>query len=134
MIDRRAFYVILALCDMEIQEFATHVGYEPAYVSNVLCGSASPSPAFARAFGDTIARLVLGQEGGGGGQAIPTGPLLELVHRQARSAPSRRAFYSDHGINMSYLNSHEYISEFLADRICTSLGVHPTALFAQRGA
>lgn len=57
-IDRRAVRIILALCDLEVSDFAECLGYEPGYVSNVLTGQTRPSPAFSRAFGDTIAQIV----------------------------------------------------------------------------
>lgn len=127
-IDRRAIRVILALCDMELSELAECLGYERGYVSNVLTGQTPPSPAFRRAFSDTVAQLVFG-EGCGSGRMLPAAPLVDLVRRRARYAARKRDFYSDHGINLSYLTSHDRISEMLVDRICCSLGVHPSSLY-----
>ncbi|MFN2588774.1 MAG: hypothetical protein ABR613_11755 [Actinomycetota bacterium] len=127
-IDRRAIKVILALCDMNRDEFAERLGYERRYVNNVLCGVTRPSPAFCRAFGDTVAGLVFG-EGFSCGRMLPAAPLLELVRRRARYAASKRNFYSDNGINMNYLATRELLSEAVVDRICSSLGVHPSSLY-----
>jgi transcriptional regulator with XRE-family HTH domain len=129
VIDRRAVRVILALCDMELSDFADCLGYERGYVSNVLTGQTRPSPAFCRAFGDAVSQLVFGQ-GFSNGRMLPAAPLLELVLQRARYAPRKRDFYSDNGINMSYLNSREFISEVVVDRICSALGVHPSSLYA----
>ena len=127
-IDRRAARVILALCDMELGDFAECLGYERKYVSNVLTGQTRPSPAFCRAFGDTVAQLVFGEQCSGD-RMLPVAPLLELVQRRARYAPGKLAFYADNGINMSYLTSRDFVSEVVVDRICSALGVHPTALY-----
>ena len=129
-VDRRAVQVILALCDIELHEFAEHLGYERGYVSNVLTGQTSPSPAFCRAFADTVAELIFG-DSCFSGRMLPAAPLVELVRRRARYAASKRAFYSDHGINMSYLGSREVVSEAVVDRICSALGVHPSAIYAE---
>jgi hypothetical protein len=127
-IDRRAVKVILAMCDMELAEFAQHFGYEPRYVSNVLTGATRPSPAFCRAFGDTVAELVFGERCRPG-RMLPAGPVVELVRRRARYAPRKRDFYSDNGINVGYLSSREFLSEVVVDRICSALGVHPSSLY-----
>src|ERR671914_491057 len=96
-LDRRAVRVILALCDMELSDFAECLGYERGYVSNVLTGQTHPSPAFCRAFGDTVAEMVFG-DGCRGGRRLPSAPLVELVRRRARYTARKRDFYSDHGI------------------------------------
>lgn len=127
-VDRRAMKVILALCDMERKDLADCLGYEHRYVNNVLCGVTRPSPAFCRAFGDTVSQLVFG-ETCGRGRLLPTAPLLDLVRRRARYAARKRDFYSDNGINMSYLSSRESVSEVVVDRICSALGVHPSSLY-----
>ncbi len=57
-IDRRAVRVILALCDTDVADFAECLGYDRGYVSNVLMDQTRPSPAFCRAFGDTVAEVV----------------------------------------------------------------------------
>ncbi len=131
-IDRRAVRVVLALCDMELGDLAECLGYERGYVSNVLTGQTRPSPAFCRSFGDTIADLVFGERCPSG-RMVPTAPLLELVQRRAKYAPRKRDFYSDNGINMSYLSSREFVSEVIADRICSALGVHPSSLYGVDG-
>jgi hypothetical protein len=127
-IDRKAVGVILALCDLELAEFAQFLGYERGYVSNVLTGQTKPSPAFCRAFGDTVARLVFGERCRGG-RLLPAQPLLELVRRRARYAPGKREFYSDNGINMSYLSSREFVTDVVVDRVCSALGVHPSSVY-----
>lgn len=127
-IDRRAVRVILALCEMEQGEFAECLGYERGYVSNVLTGQTRPSPAFCRAFGDSVAELVFGERCSRG-RMLPTAPLLELVRRRAQYVPRKRDFYSDNGINMSYLSSREFITEVVVDRICSALGVHPSSVY-----
>ena len=127
-IDRRAVTVILALCDMEQSDFAECLGYERGYVSNVLTGQTRPSPAFCRAFGDTVAELVFGERCRPG-RMLPSAPLLELVRRRARYAARKRDFYSDHGVNMNYLTSRDFVSEVVVDRICSALGVHPSAIY-----
>jgi hypothetical protein len=127
-IDRRAIRVILALCDMDLSDFAKCLGYDRGYVSNVLTGSTPPSPAFCRAFGNTIAGLVFGVRRRPG-RMLPAGPVVELVRRRARYAPRRRDFYSDNGINMKYLCSRDLVSEVVADRICSALGVHLSAIY-----
>lgn len=128
MIDRRAVKVILAVCDIERKDLAEHLGYDRTYVNNVLCGQTRPSPAFCRAFGDTMAALLFGERCSDG-RMLPAAPLLELVRRRARYAPGKRDFYSDNGINMNYLSSREFISEVVVDRICSALGVHPSSLY-----
>lgn len=127
-VDRRAVNVILALCDIELRDFAEQLGYEPGYVSNLLTGQTRPSPAFCRAFGDTVAELVFGERCSNG-RMVPAAPLVELVERRARYAISKRDFYSDHGINMNYLRSRDSVSEIVVDRICCSLGVHSSAIY-----
>ena len=127
-IERRALKVILALCDLERKDLAERLGYERRYVNNVLCGVTRPSPAFCRAFGDTIAELVFGDRCRPG-RLLPTAPLLEMVRRRARYAARKRDFYSDNGINMNYLSSREFVSEAVVDRICSALGVHPSSLY-----
>jgi len=127
-VDRRAVKVLLALCEMENRDFADCLGYDSGYVSNVLTGATRPSPAFCRAFGDTVAELVFGERCRRGGM-LPAAPLAELVRRRARYAARKRDFYSDNGINMNYLSSHEYVSEVVVDRICSALGVHPSAIY-----
>jgi hypothetical protein len=129
-IDRRAVTVILALCEMELGDFAECLGYERGYVSNVLTGQTRPSPAFCRAFGDTVAELVFGERCSRG-RMLPTAPLLELVRRRARYVPRKRDFYSDNGVNMNYLSSREFVSEVVVDRICSALGVHPSSIYDQ---
>jgi len=128
-LDRRAVRVILALCDMELGDFAECLGYERGYVSNVLTGQTRPSPAFCRAFGNTVAELIFGEHCRSG-RMLPAAPLVDLVRRRARYAARKRDFYSDHGINMSYLTSREHLSEVVIDRICSALGVHPSSLYA----
>jgi hypothetical protein len=127
-IDRRAVRVILALGDMDLGEFAKRLGYDRGYVSNVLTGSTPPSPAFCRAFGDTIANLVF-KDRWRSGRMLPAAPLIELVRRRARFASRKRDFYSDNGINMKYLCSRDLVSEVVVDRICSALGVHPSAIY-----
>lgn len=127
-IDRRAIKVILALCDMEVKDFAECLGYERKYVSNVLTGQTRPSPAFCRAFGETVAELVFGERCSTG-RMLPVAPLLDLVRRRARYAARKRDFYSDNGINVNYLSSREFVSEVLVDRICSALGVHPSSIY-----
>lgn len=129
-IDRRAVRVLLALLDIDRKEFADRLGYDRRYVNNVLCGSTRPSPAFCRAFGDAVAELVFGDRSQCG-RMLPSAPLLELVRRRARYAPRKRDFYSDNGINMNYLSSREFLSEAVVDRVCSSLGVHPSSLYGQ---
>ena len=127
-VDRRAVKVILALCNMELKDFAECLGYERRYVSNVLTGQTRSSPAFCKAFGDTVAALIFGERCSAG-RMLPAAPLLELVRRRARYAPGKRDFYSDNGINMNYLSSREFVSEVVVDRICSALGVHPSSLY-----
>jgi hypothetical protein len=127
-VDRRAVKVILALCDMELKELAHHLGYEPRYVSNVLCRQVDPSRAFRRAFGETVANLVFGDRPARETR-LPAAPLVELIERRAESAPSKRDFYADKGINMSYLTTRGWVKVTLVDRICCALGVHPSSLY-----
>ena len=127
-VDRRAARVILALTGLDFGEFADALGYNRRYVTNVLGGFNPPSAAFCRAFGDTVAELVFGSRCRAG-RLLPAGPLLELVERRARYAPRKRDFYSDNGINMSYLRTRELVSEVVVDRICSALGVHPSSLY-----
>jgi hypothetical protein len=127
-LDRRAVRVILALCDMERKDLAERLGYDRRYVNNVLCGQTRPSPAFCRAFGDTVSELVFGERCRSG-RMLPVAPLLELVRRRARYASRKRDFYSDNGINMNYLSSRDFVSEVVVDRICSALGVHLSAVY-----
>jgi hypothetical protein len=130
-IDRRAVRVILALGDMDLGDFAKRLGYDRGYVSNVLTGSTPASPAFCRAFGGTVADLVFGKRVRSG-RMLPTAPLIDLVRGRARYVPRKRDFYSDNGINMKYLCSHDLVSEVVVDRICSSLGVHPSAVYGTK--
>lgn len=65
------------------------------------------------------------------GRMLPAAPLVDLVRRRASYAARKRDFYSDHGINMSYLTSRDNLSEVVLDRICSALGVHPSPLYGR---
>lgn len=120
-VDRRAINIMLATLDVEQRDLAQQMGYEPSYVSNVLNGFTAASPAFRRAFGDTIASVLLGELPQR--DRYPAAPLREIVERRARQAPSKRDFYGDLGLSTTTLRQ-EWLSGRVVDRVCCALGIH----------
>lgn len=128
-VDTKTFRVLLACLDLEVNELADRMGYDARYVSNVVNGCTKASPAFRRAFGETIGTLLFGAYHFTKRERYPTAPLLELIERRAVEAPSKRDFYRDIGVNAQGLKENWSVSGLVVDRICCALGVHPTALY-----
>lgn len=105
-VDRRTIKVLLAALELEQQELADHMGYQRFYVVNVLNGFTKASPAFRRAFGETIATLILGPYENAL-ESYPPEPLLRLIESRAAAAPSKRDFYRDLGTNPQALKSRK---------------------------
>ncbi len=129
MIDRRAWLIILHVLDMEQKEFAEHMGYGPGYLVNVLTGQTRVHAPFRRAFGDTLATLILGPAAQQlRAERYPAGPLVELIERRALEAPSKRWFYEDLGISTTW-KKRDTFSGIDVDRLCCALGVNPVDLY-----
>ena len=127
-VDRRAVDVILAVLGIEQRELAELMGYRHGYVANVMNDCTKASPAFRQAFGDALAELVLGPVGHPL-LTLPAAPLVDLLKKRAAQAPSKRQFYADLGISPHGWNKREVVTELVVDRICSALGVHPSALY-----
>ena len=127
-VDRRAVDVILAVLGIEQRELAELMGYRDGYVANVMNGCTNASPAFRQAFGDALAELVLGPVGHPL-LTLPAAPLANLLKKRAAQAPSKKQFYADLGISPHGWNKREVVTELVVDRICSALGVHPSALY-----
>lgn len=127
-VDRRAVDVILAVLGIEQRELAELMGYRDGYVANVMNGCTKASPAFRQAFGDALAELVLGPVGHPL-LTLPAAPLVDLLKKRAAQAPSKRQFYADLGISPHGWNKREVVTELVVDRICSALGVHPSAIY-----
>jgi hypothetical protein len=128
-VDTKTFRVLLACLDLEVNELADHMGYDARYVSNVVNGCTKASPAFRRAFGETIGTLVFGTYHPGKPERYPSAPLLELIQRRAADATSKRDFYRHVGVNAQSLKENGSVSGLVVDRICCALGVHPSAVY-----
>ena len=81
-VDRKALNILLAALDIERRELAELMGYEPKYLVNVLNGFTSASPSFRTAFGDALAKLLLGPHKSKR-CVLPAKPLAELLRRTA---------------------------------------------------
>lgn len=129
--DRRTLNILLAALGLEQNELADLMGYEKGYVSNVFNGFTQARPAFRRAFGETIASLVLGSYEPEMRESYPPAPLIDLIDKRAAEAPSKRAFYSDLGTNAQALGKRKCFDGVFVDRICCALGVHPTSVYGR---
>jgi hypothetical protein len=127
--DRKALNVLLALLELPQGRLAEHMGYDRGYVVNVLNGFTTASPGFRRAFGETVATLLLGPLEQSVRESYPPGPLVDLVQRAAGEAPSKRDFYRDLGTTLQALKNRKRLDGILVDRICCALGVHPSSLY-----
>jgi transcriptional regulator with XRE-family HTH domain len=131
-VERKAIRILLAGLDIHQNQLAELMGYKRGYVINVLNGHASVSSEFRIAFGDTIARLLLGEPCPKAG-LYPPGPLVELMQRRAAEALSVSEFYDELQIQPCDLNGRDVVSERVVDRVCCALGVHPSAIYGSNG-
>jgi hypothetical protein len=127
-VDNRTMKVLLAALEIEQQELAEHMGYQPFYVANVLNGFTKASPAFRRAFGETVATFILGSQEEVV-ETYPPEPLLRLIESRAASAVSKRDFYRDLGTSSQALKNRKVFDGLFVDRICCALGVHPSSVY-----
>ena len=128
-VDVKTFRVLLACLELEVNELAGTMGYDARYVSNVVNGFTKASPAFRRAFGETIGALVFGTHEPRGAARYPAEPLLTLIRQRAAEAPRKRDFYRDLGVSGEALRRHSTFDVVFVDRVCCALGVHPSAVY-----
>lgn len=130
--DRKTLNILLAALELGQNELAEVMGYEQGYVSNVFNGFTEARPAFRRAFGETIGSLILGSYQPPTAERYPAAPLLSLVAKRAAQAPCKRNFYRDLGVNES-IHKRDTLDAVLVDRVCCSLGIHPTSVYPEYG-
>jgi hypothetical protein len=130
--DRRTLDVLLAALQVEQKDLARLMGYDKGYVTNVFNGHTIARPAFRRAFGDTIASLVLGNYEPPTAERYPAEPLVALLEQRALAASCKRDFYRDLGVN-EQITKRSTLDAVLVDRICCQLGLHPTSLYPDYG-
>lgn len=130
-VDTKTFRVMLACLELEVNELADRMGYDARYVSNVVNGFTKASPAFRRAFGETLGALVFGTHGPRGAARYPAEPLLALIRQRAAEAPRKQDFYRDIGVSGEALRRHSTFDGVFVDRVCCALGVHPSALYGE---
>lgn len=128
-VDRKTINVLFAALGMEHHRFAELMGYDEGYVSNVFNGYTAASPAFRRAFGETIGTLILGTFEREVMESYPAGPLVELILQRAVRVPSKRDFYRDLGANAQALKARKNLDGLFVDRVCCQLGVHLSSLY-----
>ena len=128
-VDRKTIKVLLACLDLEVGELAERIGYDKGYVVNVLNGLAVARPGFRRAFGETIASLILGTFEPNVLESYPAEPLVRLINRAAEQASSKREFYRDLGTSAQALKGRKTFDGVFVDRICCALGIHPTSIY-----
>lgn len=128
-VDRKTINVLFAALGMEHHRFAELMGYDEGYVSNVFNGYTAASPAFRRAFGETVGTLILGTSEREVMESYPAGPLVELILQRAARAASKRDFYRDLGTSAQALKRRNYLDGLFVDRICCQLGVHLSSLY-----
>lgn len=132
-IDRRAINILLAALELEQNQLASLMGYDKGYAANVFNGFTEARPAFRRAFGETIGSLILGSYQPVTAETYPSEPLLSLVERRASQAGSQREFYRDLGTSRQALKNRNTLDALIVDRICCSLGVHPSSVYPEYG-
>jgi hypothetical protein len=120
--------ILLAALGLEQKELATLMGYDKAYVVNVFNGHTVARPAFRRALGETIGSLILGTYEPASAERYPAAPLLSVIQNRAADAPCKRDFYRKLGVNVS-IHNRETLDALLVDRVCCSLGIHPTSVY-----
>ncbi len=128
-VDRRAIKVLLACLELEVNELADHIGYDKGYVVNVLNGFTTASPAFRRAFGDTVASLLVGTNEDDVKETYPSEPLIRLIESRAAQAPSKLEFYRELGTSAQAIRNRKCFDGLFVDRICCALGVHPSSVY-----
>jgi hypothetical protein len=129
-IDRKTIKILLVSLDLELRALADHIGYDKRYVVNVLNGFTKASPSFRRAFGETIASLVLGPHESVR-ESYPPEPLVKLIESRAAEAPSKREFYRDLGTNAQAIRNRKRFDGVFVDRVCCALGVHPSSIYGR---
>jgi hypothetical protein len=130
-IDRKTLNILLAALDIEQHELADMMGYDKGYVVNVLNGFTKASPGFRRAFGETVASLVLGPHDEMVKETYPPEPLVQLIESRAAAAPSKREFYREPGTNAQAIKNRKSFDGLFVDRVCCALGVHPTSVYGR---
>jgi hypothetical protein len=128
-VDRKTIKILLASLELEVGELADHIGYDKGYVVNVLNGFTKASRGFRRAFGETVASLVLGPHDEMVKDIYPPEPLVELIESRAAAAPSKREFYRELGTNAQAIKNRKSFDGLFVDRVCCALGVHPSAVY-----
>lgn len=126
--DRKTLNILLAALGLEQRDLAELMGYEQGYVANVFNGHTIARPAFRRALGETIGSLILGTYQPATAERYPAGPLLQLIMTRAADAACKRDFYRDLGVNES-IHKRDTLDAVLVDRVCCSLGIHPTSVY-----
>jgi hypothetical protein len=126
--DRKTLSILLAALELEQKDLAEMMGYDKNYVTNAFNGHAVARPAFRRAFGETIGSLILGTYQPATAERYPAAPLLSVIKKRAADAPCKRDFYRDLGLNGS-LDNPETFDAIFVDRVCCSLGIHPTSIY-----
>lgn len=128
-VDRRTINILLAALDVEQHELAEMMGYDRRYLSNVLNGFLEARPAFRRAFGETLATLMLGTFVSVGAERYPAAPLVDLIKKRAAQAVNKRDFYRDLGTSAEALKRRETLDGLFVDRVCCALGIHPSSVY-----
>lgn len=128
-VDRKTINILLAALDIEQHELGEMMGYDRRYLSNVFNGSLEARPAFRRAFGETLAILMLGTFVAVGSERYPAAPLLALIEKRAAQAASKRDFYRELGTSAEALRRRETLDGLLVDRVCCALGIHPSSVY-----
>jgi len=94
-------------------------------------GSPRLRPGFRRAFGETVASLVLGPHEETVMESYPPEPLMKLIESRAAEAPSKREFYRELGTNAQAIKNRKRFDGLFVDRVCCALGVHPTSVYGR---
>ena len=131
--DRKTIAILLAALELEQNQLAELMGYDKGYVSNVFNGFTIARPAFRRAFGETIASLILGNFQPPTAETYPADPLVSLIEKRAAQTPCKRDFYRDLGTSHQALRHRKVLDALLVDRLCCALGVHPTSVYPEYG-
>ncbi len=130
-VDRKTIKVLLACLELEVKDLADHIGYDKGYVVNVLNGFTKASTRFRRAFGDTVATLLLGTNEDDVKETYPSEPLIRLIEARAAAAPSKQDFYRELGTSAQTIRNRKRFDGLFVDRICCALRVHPSSVYGR---
>lgn len=127
-IDRKAMKVLLATLDLEQQELADRIGYEKGYVANVLnglprhrLGSAVPRRHDRHAPAQSL-------RGDGQGELSVRAAYEARRGTRGRCAEQTRLLPRPRYRPLAIKNRTSLDGVFV-DRICCTLGVHPTSVY-----